>query len=115
MVIGSKQMLNKIQDTEINIEIDGRKIKQVFECTILGVNVDQHLSWKNKTERLCEKITSGIDAFKTLTEYVGQDSLLSVYNAIVQPYFNYGCEVWNVLGKLNLLVYKNYITEQPEL
>ena len=25
-------------------------------------------------------------------------TLLSVYNAIIQPYFSYCCEVWNVLG-----------------
>ena len=99
MIIGSKHMLHKTQDTEINIKIDDRKIKQVFECKTLGVNVDQHLSWKSNTEKLCKKISSGIGAIRRLTEYVDQDSLLSVYNAIVQPYFSYCCEVWDVLGK----------------
>ena len=56
MVIGSKQMLNKTKDTEVNIKIDNRNIKQVFECKTLGVNVDQHLSWKNNTEKLCKKL-----------------------------------------------------------
>ena len=25
-------------------------------------------------------------------------TLVSVYNAIIQPYFSYCCEVWNVFG-----------------
>ena len=33
MIIGSKHMLHKTQDTEINIKIDDRKIKQVFSTT----------------------------------------------------------------------------------
>ena len=85
MVIGSKQMLNKTKDTEVNIKIDNRNIKQVFECKTLGVNVDQHLSWKNNTEKLCKKLSSGIGAIRRLREYLDKDSLLSVYNALVQP------------------------------
>ena len=96
MVIGSKQMLNKTKDTEVNIKIDNRNIKQVFECKTLGVNVDQHLSWKNNTEKLCKKLSSGIGAIRRLREYLDKDSLLSVYNALVQPYFNYCCEIWDV-------------------
>ena len=98
MVIGSKQMLNKTKDTEVNIKIDNRNIKQVFECKTLGVNVDQHLSWKNNTEKLCKKPSSGIGAIRRLREYLDKDSLLSVYNALVQPYFNYCCEIWDVFG-----------------
>ena len=91
-------MLNKTKDTEVNIKIDNRNIKQVFECKTLGVNVDQHLSWKNNTEKLCKKLSSGIGAIRRLREYLDKDSLLSVYNALVQPYFNYCCEIWDVFG-----------------
>ena len=34
-----------------------------------------------------------------MREFVDQDTLPSVYNAIVQTYFNYCCEVWNVFGE----------------
>ena len=99
MIIGSKSMTNKIKDTEVNIKIDNMNIKQVFECKTLGINVDQHLSWKNNTEKLCKKVSSGIGALRRLTDYVDKDSLLSVHNALVQPYFNYCCEVWDVFGR----------------
>ena len=37
-------------------------------------------------------------AIRRLREYLDKDSLLSVYNALVQPYFNYCCEIWDVFG-----------------
>ena len=32
-------------------------------------------------------------------DFVDKQTLLSVYNAIVRPYFDYCCEVWDVFGK----------------
>ena len=98
MLIGCKQMLNSVNNTTLNIQISDKNIKQVSESTTLGVNVDQHLTWKNNTEKICKKVSSGIGAIRRLKEYVETDSLLAVYNALVQPYFNYCSEVWDVFG-----------------
>ena len=66
---------------------------------LLGVTVDQHLSWKNNTENICKKITSGISVLRQIKEFVEKDTLVSVYNSIVRPYFTYCCEVWDVFGE----------------
>ena len=65
----------------------------------LGVTVDQHLSWRNNTENICKKITSRISALRQIKEFVEKDTLVSVYNSIVRPYFTYCCEVWDVFGE----------------
>ena len=61
--------------------------------------MDQHLSWKSNTENICKKITSGISALRRLKEFVDRQTLVSVCNAIVRPYFDYCCEVWDVFGE----------------
>ena len=48
---------------------------------------------------MCRKITSGISALRRLKDFVDRQTLLSVYNAIVRPYFDYCCEVWDVFGE----------------
>ena len=45
------------------------------------------------------KITSGISALRHLKEFVDKKTFLSVYNAIIQLYFNHCCEVWSVFGE----------------
>ena len=99
MVIGSKQMLKTISNWQPKVKIENEHIKQVSECKTLGVTVDQHLSWKSNTENIFKKITSGISALRRVKDFVDKQTLLSVYNAIVRPYFDYCCEVWDVFGK----------------
>jgi hypothetical protein len=99
MLIGSKQMIKSISNLQPNVVIENKQIKQVHECKTLGVTVDQHLSWKSNTENICRKITSGISALRRLKDFVDRQTLLSVYNAIVRPYFDYCCEVCDVFSE----------------
>ena len=36
---------------------------------------------------------------KKLKEFVDRDILVLSYNALIQPHFDYGCEVWDELDK----------------
>ena len=62
MLIGSKQMISNV--SQPNVSIENNSIKQVFESKALGVTVDQHLSWKSNTRRICKKITTGLGALR---------------------------------------------------
>ena len=85
-------MINNVEQP--NVSIENNSIKQVFESKALGVTVDQHLSWKSNTGHICKKITSGLGALRRVREFVvDKDALLAIYNALLQPYFNYCCEV----------------------
>ena len=75
------------------------QLNKYAESKTLGVTIDQHLSWRTNTENICKKITSGISALRRLKEFADKQTLLSVYNAIVRPYFDYCCEVWDVFGE----------------
>ena len=99
MLIGSKQIIKSISDSQLNVIIENKPVKRVIECKTLGVTLDQHLSWKSNTEIICKKITSGISALRRLKEFIDRKTLVSVYNAIVRPYFDYCCEVWDVFGE----------------
>ena len=66
ILIGSKPMIKSISNRQPNIIIENKPIKQVYDCKTLGVTVDQHLSWKNNTETICKKITSGISALRQI-------------------------------------------------
>ena len=99
MLIGSKTMIKKNSDSRLNVFIENKQIKQVSECKTLGVIVDRHLSWKSNSENICKKITAGISAIRRVKPFVDKDTLISIYNAIVRPYFDYCCEVWHVFGE----------------
>ena len=62
--------------------------------------IDKHLSWNDNTNHICKKITAGISALLRLKEYADKHTLLSVYNALIYPYFSIGEAQSKCLQKL---------------
>ena len=91
-------MIKSSSNWQPNVTLENKQIKQVHEFKTLGVTIDQHLSWKSDTENICRKISSGMSVLRR-EDFVDRQTLLSVYNAIVRPYFDYCCEVWDVFGE----------------
>ena len=81
-----------------NIKIDQDKIKQVHHSRLLGVEIDEKLSWNKHVENVAKKATSGIGAIRRIRDFVDRETLISIYNALVRPHFDYCSEVWDTLG-----------------
>ena len=90
-LIGSRQRLGTY-DTSPKLIIGGDIIKQVSSVKSRGVHVDENLSWNMHIEKVAKKIASGIGAIKRCRPFVNRTTLESVFNALVQPYFNYYSE-----------------------
>ena len=101
-LIGSPQMIKSTSNSQPNIFlIENKQIQQVNQTKTLGITVDHDLSWKPDTENICKKITSGIPALRRVKPFIAEkETLNSVYNAIVRPYFDYCFEVWDVFGEI---------------
>ena len=80
---------------------DRYPIKRVKDTKILGVYIDESLTWIRHVEEITKKrITAGVIALKRLKDFVSQDVLVSVYNSLIMPHFGYCCEVWDSLGSV---------------
>ena len=98
MLIGSRQRLGTY-DTSPKLIIGGDIINQVSSVKSLGVHIDENLSWNMHIEKIAKKIASGIGAIKRCRPFINRTTLESVFNALVQPYFNYCSEVWGHCNK----------------
>ena len=97
MLIGSRQRLAKLS-LEPNICIGSDPIKRVRDTKILGVYIDESLTWSKDIKEIAKTITAGISALKRLRDLSSRDVLVSVYNALIMPHFEYCFEVWDSLG-----------------
>ena len=79
--------------------IGGDIIQQVSSVKSLGVHIDENLSWTIHIEKIVKKIASGIGAIERCRPFVNLTTLETVFNALVQPYFNYCSEVWGHCNK----------------
>ena len=97
LLIGSDYKINNLV-TQSNIKIDQTKIKQVYNSRVLGVDIDNKLKWNKHIDTIAKKVSSGIGAMSRIRDFVDRDTLISVYNALIRPHFDYCSEVWDTLG-----------------
>ena len=93
MIIGSRHNLRKI-DKDPVIKIGSETVKRVHRSKSLGVIIDDKLKWEDQIDSISKKVSRGIGAIKLIKPYVPKKCLSQVYNALVQPYFDYCSLVW---------------------
>ena len=97
LLIGLQHKLNNL-DFQPSVKIGYDCIKQIRHNRVLGVEIDEHLSWDKHIENIIKKVTSGIGAMRRIRDFVDRETLSSIYNALVRPHFNSCSEVWDTLG-----------------
>ncbi len=58
----------------------------------LAVIIDERLTWEKHIDMICSKVSAGIGAIRRII-IVSPATLKLIYNAIVQPYFDYNCGI----------------------
>ena len=98
MIIGSKRRLSQVTaDPAINV--GNLEIKRVETTKSLGLMIDESLTWTAQVEHISKKVTSGLAILRRLRDTVEFNTLITIYQSIIQPYFDYCAQVWGCLGK----------------
>ena len=66
------------------LKIDEQTITRVQSTKSLGVVFDRRLVWDEHVDSLCKSVSSGLAALKQPRQDVPQDTLLTVYNAVIK-------------------------------
>ena len=93
MLIESRQRLAGI-DSEPIINIGGKNLRRVSKTKSLGILIDENLSWNDQIDDISKKASKGIGILRRAKKYILQLSLLTIYQSLVQPYFDYCSWVW---------------------
>ena len=73
-------------------------MKQVSSTKSLGVHIDQNMNWECHIQNICKNITSALSAIKRIRHLIPFNTLINVYDSLVQPYFSYCSAVWGNCG-----------------
>ena len=92
------------------------------------VTIDNKLDWSSHIDKVTKKVASGIGALKQIRQLVPQATLHLIYQALIQPHFDYCHIVWgncgitllNKIQKLqkraaSVLTYSNYDADAGHL
>ena len=98
MVVSSRQKFLAENCSELNIRLDNQPISRVEHAKSLGLIIDDRLSWSNYIKELCRKISSPIGALRRIRFLISQSTAVQIYNALIQPHFDYCAPVWDGLS-----------------
>ena len=97
MLIASRQKLSTFSEIP-SFSINDHPVKQVSSVKSLGVHIDQNMSWECHIQNICKKIASALGSIKRIRHLIPFNSLINVYDSLVQPHFNYCSVVWGNCG-----------------
>ena len=89
-------------DKSLPIEFNGKQIEEVSETTLLGVVLDNGLTWKVHIQHVRNEVSRGAGILKKLRPCVDNDSILGLYYSFIDPYFTYRVHVWGKTYENNL-------------
>ena len=97
MLVASRQKLSTFPEIP-SFSINDHPMEQVSSTKSLGVHIDQNMNWECHVQNICKKIASALGAIKRIRHLIPFNILINVYDALVQPHFNYCSVVWGNCG-----------------
>ena len=88
MVIGFRQKLTNIERAP-EIKLGGTSIKSVKQSKTLGIIINNQLLWNEQINGILPKVSKGIGFL------VPKYTLISTYDALILPHFDYCSLVWD--------------------
>lgn len=93
MILGSKQRVKSIE--ELSLQINDTFIENVIVQKILGVFIDNTLSWQTHIDFVCRRVNTKITLLKRIIYYIDEDTKKLFYNIYILPIFDYCCTIWS--------------------
>lgn len=100
MLIGTMYRLNTSR--QLNIKIDNNQITSTRSQKLLGLHIDDTLTWSTHIDHLCSAISSKISLLRQLSSYVSVDIQKKYYQGYILPLMDYGSVVWGTTSAANI-------------
>ena len=100
MMLGTRKRL--IEARKLNIQVDDICLQNVSTQKVLGLHIDEHLTWTTHIDHLCSAISSKISLLRQLAEYVPVDFQKRFYQGYILPLIDYGSITWGAASNTNI-------------
>ena len=99
LMVIKQNLINKTGDLHTSIFMNNNLVSPVVSNKCLGVDLDHKLTFHTYIEEICKKICLGIGVLRRIRQFIPQGSLVTLYNSLIQPYFDYCSPLWDTCDK----------------
>ena len=104
MLILSKAKESRLTETEIdiNININGTQIKNTKQEKLLGVLIDNNLTWHSQVKKVKQTIAFMLSILRKIRHYLPAKTRILYYNYYIKPHLQYCCTIWGQCNKTDI-------------
>ena len=92
MLVGTRQRLN--MSNKLNIQVNDTCIQNVSKQKILGIYIDESLTWSSHIDYLCSHISTKVSLLRNPSKYVPVEVLKMFYQRYILPCIDYVSITW---------------------
>ena len=78
---------------------DSTKIPSAEEYVVLGVTIDNRLSFYNHLKNLCKKIANKLNALTRIAPYLNHNQIRLIYNSLYKGHLSYCSLIWTFCSR----------------
>ncbi len=102
MLLDPGHRKSKAEKPDLNVHIQGNPLKQVKNEKLLGVHIDQSLTWDEQIKKQRQTILFKISLLKKIKKYLPLPTRKLFHNFYIKPHFEYCNTLWSNCSKANL-------------
>ena len=99
MLITGMRQRNLIDDITLDMYINNNAINQVRSHKLLGIELDDNLTFTTHIEEHCKKLSKRIGLLRHISPYLKRPQRELFYNTVIKPTLLYGSSVWSYGNK----------------
>ena len=90
------------EHSQINVNINGNKLNQISETKLLGIHIDENLTWKTQCTAISRKLSKKFGLMKRLRYILPLNIISKLYYPLIQSHIDYCITVWVNCAKTSL-------------
>ena len=102
MLICGKRLGKKLSDRQLQVQVNHTELEQVHTHTLLGVKIDDKLSFNEHIEDLCKTLSQRIAVLKKIKSFLPLEQRILYYNVMIKQIMLYGSIAWSSCSIQNL-------------
>ena len=101
MLITTKQKRNGLNKDGIELKYNDDPLQSIANDKILGVFVDNNLSWSEHVKHISKKIASNVWLLSKIKMFLSQEHRIQFYKSYIQPHIDFCNIVWGNTTETN--------------
>jgi hypothetical protein len=79
---------------KLRLNINGILLEQTKEFNLLGVTIDEHLTWQSHINSVCRKLNFKLALLKRINYFINYETKKLFYNSYILTTMDYCCALW---------------------